>query len=223
MSPRTIRHSLKLSLSVIFIAGWLGACSGINPAAPVPVGKGSPPLSIPAPISRDNRDRPLNPPNNGPVLCDPRANLYEPSNPNQPIPVNSTVPSPVIVNSGDFIGNYLVIGFGRPDMAGMQVRTLLISADRSQVVYRDFLLASAADGLHVLFFRLPVPQPGDLIQILYFLGERPPAPRPDGIPCNFSPSGDFSPSTTILPFVDYTRNDLAPKVLIGNFVVQTSP
>ena len=102
-----------------------------------------------------------------------------------------------------FVGNFSVMAMGGVNVSGMQVRALRISADKSKVAYRDFLLNQTTPPHHPISLEFADPEDGERLELYYFPLVQTKTETIEDPACVPRKSADFSESWIAMSAAEY--------------------
>lgn len=169
-------------------------------------GTGSAPLPISAPAAAASGSGVLSSPVDDDLMgdCDPKAMLLYDKGYTKQFDADFEAGLPwQQISDQPFLGNFSVVAMGGANVSGMQVRAVRISADKSKVQYRDFLLSQSLPPHHPITVEFAGPAGGERLELYYFPLVEAKDEGPDDPACLPIKSRDFSETWVAMTAADY--------------------
>ncbi len=169
-------------------------------------GTGSAPLPVSAPAAAASGGGVLSSPADDDLMgdCDPKAMLLYDKDYAKQFDADFETGLPWQQASGQpFLGNFSVVAMGGASVPGMQVRAVRISADKSKVQYRDFLLSQSLPPHHPITVEFAGPAAGERLELYYFPLREAKDEGPDDPACIPIKSRDFTEIWVAMSAADY--------------------
>ncbi|MFO1464038.1 MAG: hypothetical protein U1F66_09680 [bacterium] len=226
----------RIALILLALVGCSGMSGGSGPAAGGAVGEapsggslvagGSAPLPISAPAAAASGGGVLSAPVDEDYMggCDPKAFLLYGKDYGTLAEGDLETGIPWRqISDQPFRGEFSVIAMGGTKVPGLQVRAIRLSADKSKVSYRDFILNPTKPPHHPFTVEFPDPANGDRVELYYFPMKQRKSEVDGAIECAPFKTPDFSESWVNLDAAGFEElsKKMYAKIPLGVFTIQT--